>query len=66
MPLITGYKLYLEKNSTVAAYSLEHARNLALPYIHKRQAITIEICVTSQPSQLWAYDYDTRQWVLQR
>ena len=66
MPLITGCKLYVDKKSATVAYSLEHARRLALPYIHKRQAITIEICVASLPAQMWAYDYAIKSWVLQR
>ncbi len=65
MPLITGCKLYVDKNSTTVAYSLEHARRLALPFMQKRQAITIEIHVASLPTQVWAYDYDTKSWVLQ-
>ena len=66
MPLITGCRLYVDRNSTAVAYSLEHARRLALPYIDKRQAREIEIGVASLPTQVWAYDYDIQSWVLQK
>jgi hypothetical protein len=64
MSLIMGCKLYVDEKATAAAYSLEQARRLALPYIDKRQAIKLEICIASRPTQLWDYDYDTREWVL--
>ena len=66
MPLITGCKLYVDEESVTAAYSLEQARRLAIPYINKRQTIKIEIHIASLPAQLWAYDYETREWILQR
>jgi hypothetical protein len=66
MPLITGCKLYVDEKSTTVAYSLDQARRLALPYINNRQAIKLEIGVTSRPTQLWAYDYDTGEWVLHK
>ncbi len=64
MPLIMGCKLYVDEKATAAAHSLEQARRLALPYIDKRQAITLEICIASRPTQLWDYDYGTGEWVL--
>jgi len=66
MPLITGCKLYVDEKSTTVAYSLDQARRLALPYINNRQAIKLEICVTSRPTQVWAYDYSNGEWVLQK
>lgn len=66
MPLMMDCKLYVDEKTTTAAYSLEHARRLALPYINNRQAIKLEICIASRPTQVWAYDYDTGEWVLQR
>ncbi len=66
MPLITGCKLYVDEKSTTMAASLEQARRLAVPYINNRQAIKLEIGIASRPTQVWAYDYDTREWVLQR
>jgi hypothetical protein len=66
MPLITGCKLYVDGKSIVAAYSLEQARNLAFPYLDKRQSIKIEIHITSRPTQVWVYDYAIRSSVLQR
>lgn len=66
MPLITGCKLYVDEKSTTMAYSLEQARRLALPYINKRQAIKLEVSVTAHPIQVWIFDYETREWVLQR
>ncbi len=65
MPLTMGCKLYVDEKATTAAHSLEQARRLAVPYINKRQAIKLEICITSRPTQLWAYDYDTGEWVLE-
>jgi hypothetical protein len=65
MPLIMGCKLYVDEKVTTAAYSLEQARRLAVPYINNRQAIKLEISIASRPTQLWAYDHDTREWVLQ-
>jgi ribosomal protein L16/L10AE len=53
-----GCKLYVDENSTIAAYSLEQARRLAVPHMRNRKAIKIEICIASPPTQLWAYDYD--------
>ena len=66
MPLITGCTLYVDEKSTTTAYSLEQARRLAVPYINKRQAIKLEISVTAHPTQVWIYDHETREWVLQR
>lgn len=66
MPLIAGCKLHVDEKATTVAYSLEQARRLAIPYINNRQAIKLEICVTSRPTQVWAYDYDTSEWVLQK
>ena len=66
MPLIMDCRLYVDEKAMTAAYSLEQARRLAVPYIINRQAIKLEICVASHPTQVWAYDYDTREWVLQR
>ncbi len=66
MPLITGCKLYVEEKSVAAAYSLEQARRLAIPYLDKQQAIKIEIHVASLPTQVWVYDYDIKSWVLAR
>lgn len=64
MSLIMGCKLYVDEKAIAAAYSLEQARRLALPYIDKRQAITLEICIDSRPAQLWDYDYGSGEWVL--
>lgn len=50
MPLIAGCKVYVDEKSTVVTYSLDQARRLALPYINNRQAIKLEICVTSRPT----------------
>lgn len=66
MPLITGCKLYVDEKSTTMACSLQQARRLALPYINKRQAIKLEISVTAHPTQVWIYDHETREWILQR
>ena len=66
MPLITGCKLYVDETLTTVVYSLEEARRLAVPYIHKRQVLKLESCVASLPTQVWAYDYDIAAWVLQR
>jgi hypothetical protein len=66
MPLITGCKLYVDERSMAAAYSLEQARRLAIPYLANRRAIKIEIHVASLPTQVWAYDYDAKSWLLQR
>ncbi|MBE0614619.1 MAG: hypothetical protein IH604_13195 [Burkholderiales bacterium] len=66
MPLITGCKLYIDEKSTTTAYSLEQARLLAIPYINNRQAIKLEISVTEHPTQVWIYDHETREWILQR
>ncbi|MBK5103135.1 MAG: hypothetical protein MUP61_02105 [Burkholderiales bacterium] len=66
MPLITGCTLYVDERSTTTAYSLEQARRLAVPHINKRQAIKLEISVTAHPTQVWIYDHETREWVLQR
>ena len=66
MPLITGCKLYVEEKSMAAAYSLEQARRLAIPYLNKRQAIKIEIHIESLPTQVWACDYDSKSWVSNR
>jgi hypothetical protein len=66
MPLITGCKLYVDAKSMAAAYSLDQARQLALPYLDKRQSIKIEIQITARPTQVWAYDYAIKSWVLQR
>ena len=65
MPLIAGCKLYVDEKSTTTAFSLEQAHRLAAPYINKRQSVKLEIWVTSHPTQVWAYDYDTGEWVLQ-
>ena len=66
MPLITGCKLYVDEKYTTVGYSLEGVRRLAVPYIDNRQAIKLEICVASLPTQVWAYDYDIKGWILQR
>ena len=66
MPLIAGCRLHVDETATTVAHSLEQARRLAIPYIHNRQAVKLEICVTSRPTQVWAYDYDTSEWVLQK
>jgi hypothetical protein len=66
MPLITGCRLYVDETLTTVGYSLEEARRLAVPYIHNRQALKLESCVASLPTQVWAYDYDIAAWVLQR
>jgi hypothetical protein len=66
MSLITGCKLYVDEKSTAAAFSLEQARHLAVPYLDKQRSIKIEIHITSRPTQVWAYDYAVKSWVLQR
>jgi len=66
MPLITGCRLYVDETSTTTAYSLDQARRLAVPFIKNRQAIKLEISVTSHPTQVWVYEHDTGEWVLQR
>ena len=66
MPLITGCNLYVDGKHTAVSSSLEGARRLAVSYIHKRQALIVESCVASLPTQVWAYDYDIAAWVLQR
>jgi hypothetical protein len=66
MSLITGCKLYIDEKSTTTAYSLEQAHRLAVPYINNRQSIRLEIGVASRPTQVWAYDYATGEWILQR
>ena len=66
MPLITGCNLYVDGKPTAVSSSLEGARRLAAPYIHNRQALKLESCVASLPTQVWAYDYDIAAWVLQR
>jgi hypothetical protein len=65
MPLITGCTLYVDEESTTRAYSLDQARHLAVPYINKRRAIKLEINVASHPTQVWVYDHETGEWVLQ-
>ena len=65
MPLIAGCRLYVNEKSTTTAHSLELARRLAVPYIKKRQAIKLEISVTAHPTQVWIYDHETNEWVLQ-
>jgi hypothetical protein len=66
MPLIAGCKLYVDEKYTIVGHSLEGVRRLAVPYIDNRQAIKIEIHITSLPTQVWAYDYDIKSWILQR
>ena len=66
MPLITGCNLYVDGKPTAVSSSLEGARRLAAPYIHNRQALKLESCVASLPTQVWVYDYDIAAWVLQR
>jgi hypothetical protein len=66
MPSITGCNLYVDGKPTTVAYSLEQARRLAVPYFDNRQTIKVEICVASLPTQVWAYEYDIKAWVLQR
>lgn len=66
MSLIAGCKLYIDEESMTVAYSLESIRRLARPYIDKRQAIKLEIWITSGPNQVWDYEYGTGEWVLHR
>jgi len=66
MPRITGWYLYVEGKPTAVSASQEGARRLAAPYIRKRQALELESCIASLPSQAWAYDYDIAAWVLRR
>jgi len=66
MPLITGCELYVDEKPTTVSYSLEGGRRLAVAYIHDRQALQLESCVASLPTQVWVYDYDIAAWVLQR
>lgn len=66
MPLITGCKIFVDEKSMAAAYSLDQAHRLALPYLDKQQSIKIEIQIESRPNQVWAYDYAIKSWVLQR
>jgi hypothetical protein len=66
MPLITGCELYVDEKPTAVSYSLAGGRRLAVPFIHNRQALKLESCVASLPTQVWAYDYDIAAWVLQR
>lgn len=65
MSLITGCRLYVDEESMAAAYSLDQARQLALPYLDKQQSIKIEIQMASRPTQVWAYDYAVKSWILQ-
>jgi hypothetical protein len=64
--MITGCNLYVDGKHTAVSSLPEGARRLAVPYIHKRQALRVESCVASLPTQVWAYDYDIAAWVLQR
>ena len=66
MPLITGCALYIDEKPAIPAYSLEHARRLAVSHIDDRQAVRIEIRIGPLPTQVWAYAYDIKAWVLQR
>ncbi len=66
MPLIAGCTLYVDEKSMSRACTLDQARHLALPYINKRQAIKLEINVTSHPTQVWVYEHETGEWILQR
>lgn len=66
MPLIEGAKLYVDEQYAAVGHSLDGVRRLAVPYIDKRQAIKIEIHITSLPTQVWAYDYDIKGWILQK
>ena len=66
MPLITGCTLHIGEKPEMPAYSLEHARRLAASHIGDLQPVKIEIRIGSLPSQVWAYAYDIKAWVLQR
>jgi hypothetical protein len=66
MPLITGCRLYVDEELTAVGYSLEETRRRAAPYTHKQRALKIESCAVALPTQVWAYDYDIKAWILQR
>ena len=66
MPFIEGAKLYVDERYAAAGHSLEGVRRLAVAYIDKRQATKIEIHITSLPTQVWAYEYDIKGWILQK
>ncbi len=50
-------------NTITMADSIEHAKQLAEPYILKKQAVRIERISCPAPVHSWNYDYGEQDWI---
>lgn len=58
------YTLFVDDLATYVSSSLEHAKELAEPYVGLGRRVTIRYYDTELPPAAWRYDFGRYEWIV--